>query len=207
LENPKIKNIIFDLGNTLIFFDHGYFYDGLANIEKGLNANKLKKFIAEKKLDVKLGKGRISGKDFFKAVKKKFNIKTGYSDFIYLYSDVFWENKPMVKLLENLIEERKYKIFLLSNTDPCHFSFILKNFPSVNLIKTKVLSYRVNAMKPEKKIFVDMAKRYKINPEQTVFIDDIKPYISAASKLKFNTIHYTTHKSFLRQFNKMLNKL
>lgn len=204
MENPKIKNIIFDLGNTLIFFDHGYFYDGLANIEKGLNANKLKKFICDKQLDVKLAKGRITSKEFFKAVKKKFNIKTGYTDFIYLYSDVFWENKPMIKLLESLIDNRKYKIFLLSNTDPSHFNFILKNFPSINLIKNKVLSYRVNALKPEKKIFVDMTKRFKINPEHSVFIDDIKSYLLAAAKLKFNTIHYTTHKSFLRQFNKLI---
>jgi HAD superfamily hydrolase (TIGR01509 family) len=204
LENPKIKNIIFDLGNTLIFFDHGYFYDGLANIEKGLNANKLKKFITDKKLDIKLAKGRITAKEFFKAVKKKFNIKTGYSDFIYLYSDVFWENKPMIKLLEALVEERKYKIFLLSNTDPCHFSFILKNFPAINLIKNKVLSYRMNAMKPEKKIFVDMADRFKIKPEHSLFIDDIKPYLIAAERLKFNTIHYTTHKSFLKKFNSLV---
>lgn len=204
MDKPKIKNIIFDLGNTLIFFDHSYFYDGLANIEKGLNANKLRKFILEKKLDVKLGKGRISSKDFFRAVKKKFDIKTSYSDFIYLYSDVFWENKPMIRLLENLIEQKKYKIFLLSNTDSSHFNFILKNFPSVNLIKNKVLSYKVDALKPERKIFTDMVKKYKINPECSVFIDDIKPYIMAASKLNFNTIHYTNHKTFLKKFNLML---
>lgn len=205
MDAPKIKNIIFDLGNTLIFFDHGYFYDGLANIEKGLNANKLKKFILEKKLDVKLGKGRITAKDFFKAVKKRFNIKTSYVDFIYLYCDVFWENKPMIKLLENIIEEKSYKVFLLSNTDSSHFNFILKNFPSINLIKYKVLSYKVNALKPEKKIFTDMVNKYKINPSQTVFIDDIKPYIQTASKLKFNTIHYTNHKNFLKQFNKLIS--
>lgn len=203
MASPKIKNIIFDLGNTLIFFDHGYFYDGLANIEKGLNANKLKKFITEKQLDIKIAKGRITGKDFFKAVKKKFNIKAGYTDFNYLYCDVFWENKPMIKLLENMIDEKKYKVFLLSNTDPCHFSFILKNFPSINLIKNKVLSYKVNALKPEKKIFSDMLKKFKLNPEQTIFIDDIRQYTIAAAKLKINTIQYTTHKSFLRKFNKL----
>jgi putative hydrolase of the HAD superfamily len=204
LDKPKIKNIIFDLGNTLIFFDHSFFYDGLANIEKGLNANKLRKFILEKKLDVKLGKGRISGKDFFRAVKRKFDIKTSYADFIYLYSDVFWENKPMIRLLENLIEQKKYKIFLLSNTDSSHFNFILKNFPSINLIKNKVLSYKVDALKPERKIFTDMVKKYKINPACSVFIDDIKPYIIAASKLNFNTIHYTNHKTFLKKFNALL---
>lgn len=204
MEKPKIKNIIFDLGNTLIFFDHAYFYDGLANIEKGLNANKLKKFITDKQLDIKIAKGRITGKEFFKAVKKKFDIKTGYNDFMYLYCDVFWENKPMIKLLETLVDERKYKIFLLSNTDPCHFSFILKNFPSINLIKNKVLSYKVNALKPEKKIFTGIAARFKINPEDSVFIDDIKPYLVAAGKLKFNTIHYTTHKSFLKQFSRLI---
>ncbi len=200
MENPKIKNIIFDLGNTLIFFDHGYFYDGLANIEKGLNANKLKKFICDKRLDVKINTGRITSKEFFKAIKKKFNIKTSYTDFIYLYSDVFWENKPMIKLLENLIEDKKYKIFLLSNTDPAHFNFILKNFPSINLIKNKILSYKMKSAKPEKRIYTDMIKKYNIVPKSTVFIDDIKSYLLAANKLNFNTIHYTSHNAFLKKF-------
>lgn len=200
MENPKIKNIIFDLGNVLIFFDHGYFYDGLANIEKGLNANKLKKFICDKKLDVKINTGRITGKEFFKTIKKKFNIKTGYTDFMYLYSDVFWENKPMIKLLENLADEKKYKVFLLSNTDPLHFNFILKNFPSVNLIKNKILSYKARAVKPEKKIYTEMIRKYNIDPERSVFIDDVKSHLLAAAKLKFNTIHYTTHKNFLKKY-------
>ena len=204
MEDPKIKNIIFDLGNTLIFFDHGYFYDGLANIEKGLNANKLKKFICDKKLDVKIGTGRITSKEFFKTVKKKFNIKTGYADFNYLYCDVFWENKPMIKLLESLAEQKKYKIFLLSNTDPSHFNFILKNFPSINLIKNKVLSYRTKCLKPGSKIYREMITRFKLNPERSVFIDDIKSHLLAASKLKFHTIHYTSHKNFLKKFNQLV---
>jgi FMN phosphatase YigB (HAD superfamily) len=204
LEKPKIKNIIFDLGNTLIFFDHGYFYDGLANLEKGLNAGKLKKFITSKKLDAKVSTGRITNKEFFRAIKKKFDIKTGFSDFNYLYSDVFWENKPMIKLLENLIDEGKYKIFLLSNTDPAHFSFILKNFPSINLIRNKVLSYKTRCLKPEKNIYKCMIERFTLIPEMSVFIDDIKSHLVTASKMKFHTIHYTTHKSFLKKFNKLI---
>jgi len=206
IPKSKIKNIIFDLGNTLIFFDHSYFFDGLANIEKGLNANKVKKFISEKKLDIKFNTGRISGKEFFKAVKKKFSIRTSYADFTFLYSDVFWENKPMIKLLENLIDEGRYKVFLLSNTDASHFNFILKNFPSINLIKNKVLSYKTNCMKPDRKIYKGMMERFNMNPEQSVFIDDVKTHLAAAAKLKFNTIHYTTHKSFLKKFNQLLKQ-
>jgi len=204
LKSSKIKNIIFDLGNVLIFFDHGYFYDGLTNIEKGLNANKVKKFIYEKKLDIKFNTGRISGKEFFRAIKKKFDIKTSYTDFTYLYSDVFWENKPMIKLLENLIDEKKYKIFLLSNTDASHFNFILKNFPSINLIKNKVLSYKATCMKPDKKIYKGMIERFKINPEESVFIDDVKSHLLSAAKMKFHTIHYTNHRSFLKKYNQLM---
>jgi FMN phosphatase YigB (HAD superfamily) len=189
--NAKIKNIIFDLGNTLVFFDFAYFYEGVSRLEKNLKPEALRKFISEKKLGDKLCMGKILPKQAFRIIKKKFDMKIGYNDFIYLYADIFWENSPMKNFLEKIIKDRKYKIVLLSNTDIIHYKFINKNFPYINLIKNKVLSFKVGMMKPAK--------------NETLVIDDMRENIAAAASLGIRTLHYTTHKQFVRKFS-ALNK-
>lgn len=204
MAEAKVKNIIFDLGNTLIYFDFYYFFNGVAQLERKLNVNKFIKHIAEKKLDRALFTGRINHKQFFKALKKKFDLKIGFKDFIRLYSDIFWENTQMLKFLEKLLEEKKYKVYLLSNTDSAHYNFIAKNYPLIKSIKNRILSYKINMVKPDKKIFKYVMNKYGLRPEETMLIDDMKDNILSASKCGIKTIHYKSHKKFQRELNKLL---
>lgn len=204
MAQAKIKNIIFDLGNTLIYYDFYYFYNGVAQLERRLNVNKFVKHITEKKLDRDLFTGRINHKQFFKILKKKFNLKIGFKDFIYLYSDIFWENAQMLKFLEKLLEEKNYKVFLLSNTDSAHYNFIANNYPIIKLIKNRILSYKIKMVKPEKKIFKYVMNKYGLKPKETILIDDVKENILSASKCGIKTIHYKSHKKFQRELNKLL---
>jgi HAD superfamily hydrolase (TIGR01509 family) len=203
--NPgKIENIVFDLGNTLCYFDFCYFFDGVARLEKKLNPREFRKYIFSNRLDIKLSTSRVNHKEFFKRLKRKFNLKIGYSDFTYMYKDIFWENTPMKNFLEQISSLRKFKLFLVSNTCPVHINFLNKNFPYINLIKNKIYSFRVKMMKPDKKIFRYFIKKFKINPEKSIFVDDLSENIKIASLFGFKTIHYTTHKSFIKQFNKLI---
>ena len=202
-----IKNIIFDLGNTLVYFDLGYFYSGVAEREKRLNAAKFKKFIIKNRLDIKLITGRLNHKDFFRKLKRKFDLKIGYNDFIYFYSDIFWVNENMKRFLEKISGVKKYKLYLLSNTDSPHINFIDRNFPFIKIIKNRVLSYKINMAKPDKKIFKYTIDKFKLLPEETVLIDDIKENLLSAQKLGINTIHYSSHRKFTSEFSKLIKSV
>jgi len=203
LTSPNIKNIIFDLGNTLIYFNYCYFYDGVARLEKRINANKLRKYFIDNELDIKIGCNRQDIKQLFKTMKKRFNLKISYADFHFLYCDIFWENTPMKNFIENKLLDSKYKLFMLSNVDSSHINFIDHNFPYVKHIKKRVLSYKVRTVKPSKKIYKHILEKHRLNPHETVFIDDVKKNILAAKTHGLNTIHYTSHKRFLREFYKL----
>ncbi|MGV8018561.1 MAG: HAD family hydrolase [Ignavibacteria bacterium] len=204
MKKYRVTNIVFDLGNTLVFFDHSYFFNGLAEREKKLSAAKFKRYIVKNKLDIKLVSGRMNHREFFRKLKKKFDLRIGYSDFIYFYSDVFWENSAMKRLLEKISRIKKYKLFLLSNTDSPHMSFIDKNFPYVRILNKRVLSYKVHMYKPQKKIFRYLLEKHKLNPDNTVLIDDVKDNVKAAASVGMHTIHYVTHKKFMSEFSKIL---
>jgi len=202
-----LQNIIFDLGNTLLYFDFCYFYDRIAEREKNLNPAAMKKFIHLNRFDIKLMKGNLRHKDFFRIIKKKFNLKIGYSDFIFFYSDVFWANAPMKNFLEKIERVKKFRLFLLSNTDTVHINFIDKNFPFVRLLKKRVLSYKVRSVKPQKVIFKHTLRKFRLKAQETLLIDDMKENIESAAELGINGIHYRNHKSFLKQFSALVKKL
>ena len=207
MQKPCVRNIIFDLGNTLVYFDFSYFYNGIAEREKKLSGIKLKKYIVDNKFDVKLMTGRITHKEFFRKLKKEFDLKIGYNDFIYFYSDIFWANSNMKRFLEKISRIKRYKLFLLSNTDSPHITFIDNNFPFVKLIKKRVLSYKVEMIKPNKRIFKHTLEKFNLNPEETVLIDDMKDNIVSAQSLGIKTIHYNNHKKFTSEFSKLVKGL
>jgi len=186
-----------------VYFDYCYFYDGISLLEKKLNARKLKKYFTDNNFDLKIGSGKLNIKQAFKLLKKQFNLKIGYKDFYYLYSDIFWENTSMKNFLENRLLDSGYRLYMLSNVDSSHINFIDNNFPYVKNVKKRVLSYKVKTVKPEKKIFRELIKKYNILPEESIFIDDLKSNILAAKEFGFNTIHYTSHKKFLKEFNEL----
>lgn len=207
MQKSCVRNIIFDLGNTLVYFDFSYFYNGIAEREKKLSGIKLKKYILDNRLDHKLMTGRIAHKEFFRKLKKKFDLKIGYNDFIYFYSDIFWANSNMKRFLEKISRIKKYKLFLLSNTDSPHITFIDNNFPFVKILKKRVLSYKVNLAKPNKRIFKHTLEKFNLNPEETVLIDDMKDNIVSAQSLGIKTIHYNNHKKFTSEFSKLVKGL
>lgn len=203
-EEKKIKNIIFDIGNTLVYFDHNIFFDGTARIEKTFNVNNFRDYIKSNKLDLKLAASKITHREVYNILKKEFHIKTSFTDFIRIHNDVFWENENMKEFLPRISNDKRFELFILSNTDSEHIKFLNKNFPYINVIKRRVLSFKVQMLKPDRRIFQHTIKKYNLNPEETLFIDDLKENVISAEKLGFSTIHYKTHDSFLKQFNKII---
>jgi glucose-1-phosphatase len=206
LHKGPIENIIFDLGNTLVYFDFCYFYDRVALHEKNLNARSLKNYILNNKLDLKITRGTLNIKDLFKILKRKFKLKIGYSDFVYFYSDIFWINSSMKTFVEKISRIKKFKILLLSNTDSAHMNFIDKNFPFIRLFKKRVLSYKVKMNKPQRKIFQYVLQKYSLDPEKTLLIDDVKENVRVSESLGMKAVHYKNHKIFLKQFSKLNKK-
>lgn len=205
---PKgpIENIIFDLGNTLVYFDFCYFYDRVALHEKNLNARTFRNFIINNKYDIKITRGTITVKELFKILKRKFKLKIGYSDFLFFYSDIFWVNSQMKTFLEKIARIKRFRIFLLSNTDSAHINFIDRNFPFIRLLKKRVLSYKVRLNKPQKKIFQLILQKYRLDPSKTLLIDDMKDNVVASESLGIKAIHYKNHKAFLNHFSRLNKK-
>lgn len=107
----------------------------------------------------------------------------------------------------------KYRMFILGNWEKTAFDLFAKSKEGKKLMKffdpeNIVLSSACGLMKPDKNIFEHMLKKYTLDPENCVFIDDQDANIKTAQECKIKTVHLTgSNYKKVRQELKKLNIL
>jgi epoxide hydrolase-like predicted phosphatase len=195
-----IKNIIFDLGNVLVKVDIEKSKRLLVNA--GVDEKKLNRFLSLKTRKA-YESGRIATPEFLKMGYFRLGKKVSKAKLRLLFTDMFAEITEMKKFLLKLHMSGKYRLFLMSNTNPLHFNYARKNFPYINLFDKFILSYKIGFAKPDRRIYRTLLKRYKLLPAESLFIDDLAGNCLAAEKLGIKTILYKNYSSFIKQFRKI----
>ena len=98
---------------------------------------------------------------------------------------------PLYRLsfLKSLANSKKYRIFLLSNTNDLHISWIKKTWGRKlfsefkNCFEKFYLSHEIQLRKPNKNIYEFVIESNKLTPEETFFVDDTKENTITAIKL------------------------
>lgn len=191
---PHIKNIIFDLGGVLLNLD----YNRTAEAFKGLGAETFEKIYSQakqKQLFDEYEKGLISSDAFRGALIDL--IEKGPSP---REIDVAWNamllDLPQERLL--LLEKlkKKYRLFLLSNTNDIHITaysaYLLETFgfPDLShIFEKEYYSYRVGKRKPDKEIFELVLSENSLKPVETLFIDDSIQHIEGARQAGITAYH------------------
>jgi putative hydrolase of the HAD superfamily len=201
-----IKALIFDLGNVLIFFDWKIAERRLNEIQEGLGTLTTK-FLKENNSIIKnLEKGKLTEDEFLNMIKSHLNSKIDKITIAKIFSEIFWENSELTKLLPEL--RKNYKLFLLSNTNIIHRKFgwdhynFLKNFDKL------FLSYEVGFAKPEEEIYQLVIHSIDLNPSEVLYIDDIEEYVNAAKNLGWNAVQFKSNEKLiedLKGFNVILS--
>jgi len=195
-----IKAIIFDFGNVICSFDRNIFFMEISrNAKKSLS--EVKEAINSSELQEKYEAGWISSGEFFRGISAVCGLNMSKEEFIRIYNNIFTPIKETYKLIKNL--KPKYKLGLLSNTNEWHFEYSIKNIKVFDLFDTVTLSYKVKAMKPDRRIFMDALAKLGLKPEECVYIDDIEEYVEAAKNLEINGIQYQKHEKLIKELKKL----
>ena len=188
----QYKNIIFDLGNVLVKLNP----EGCIGAFKAIGMGELVEQNPQSegmKLMSKLGVGMITTEEFCDAARKLTGSDVANEDII----DA--ANKMLVVIpaekKERLLQLKKagYRLFLLSNTIDVHWDYCVEYlFPYQNhgvedYFEQCFLSQRMHLAKPNARIYEEVIKQANINPDETLFIDDLKENCEAAEKLGIHT--------------------
>lgn len=193
-----IKNIVFDFGGVLVNLNQQACMDeltrlGVPNIEDYLTAyGHVGIFGAFENGDVDLP-------TFCRGVREQFHLDCEDIDVENAWAR-FLENIPYKKLKLVYALSRKYRIFILSNTNPIHIKsfglFDQAGFPYKECVEIPYYSFQIGHSKPSLEIFRHVTDDAGILPEETLLVDDSPKNCAAAASLGWKTYCPETSSDF-----------
>jgi glucose-1-phosphatase len=195
-----IKNIIFDIGNVLLTFEPKVYVKSKVNGEK---ADEIYESIFRSEEWLMLDRGTISEED---AKANIINKKTENESYINLvfenWYDILTPIEGSIEVLKKL-KENGYSIFYLSNFQLVAFEYVTKKYDFFNLFNGGIVSFNEKLLKPETEIYEKIMDKYKLKPEETVFIDDTIENVKTAIKYGIKGIILGEPKSLIYELEKI----
>lgn len=186
-----IKNLLFDLGGVIMDIEKERCIDAFQQLGLKDAASFFGDF-GQKGPFMLIEEGRITPEEFHAAIREMMPVKVSDKEmdnaFIRFLIGIPVER---LRLLESL--RRRYKIFLLSNTNPIMWnSFIASEFRKdghdINYYFDGVVtSFEAKALKPDAKIYQYTIEKLDIRPDETIFFDDSQKNLDAACLQQFKT--------------------
>lgn len=175
-----IKNILFDFGDIFVNLDKPA---TLRELEKH-NIREVSEVIQQKNMDYE--KGLISSADFLNTYSSEFNLEKDH--IVQSWNSILLDfPEYRFDFIKKLSENKKYRLFLLSNTNEIHIDWIKENVAFFEDFKkcfeAFYLSHEIHFRKPDAAIYKFVLDNHDLNPEESLFIDDTKENTDAAAAL------------------------
>lgn len=177
-----IKNIVFDFGDIFINLDKKLFAEELQKIHISQESEEMLPILQQYEM------GLVSTDKFLTFFEERLSVsqdklKRAWNSILLDFP------KERLRFIQNLSESKKYRLFLLSNTNDLHISWIQQNWGMEQYNAFKIcfeqfyLSHEINLRKPNNNIYEFVLTMNKLAPKETLFIDDTKENTDAAKAL------------------------
>lgn len=177
-----IKNIVFDFGDIFINLDKKGFAVALQKLGILQESEEMLPTLQQYEM------GLISTEDFIVFFHEKLNIPS--EKLVEIWNSILLDfPKKRLQFIQELAKSKKYRLFLLSNTNDLHISWIKNNWGADLYNEFKVcfeqfyLSHEINFRKPNNNIYEFVLKDNNLKAKETFFIDDMKENTEAAKAL------------------------
>jgi FMN phosphatase YigB (HAD superfamily) len=210
MTQPPIEVILYDLGNVILPFNHFQIAEKLSRFSQRIefqNPAKIFSYLFDFEKGAVNGYevGKVSSLEFFQSLKEFLQLSLSFEDFVPIWNDIFLENEEVSQII--LSQKGKWKLGLVSNTNPLHFDFVLKRFPILRTFDKWILSHEVGFKKPAIEIFQKAIEWAKVDPRKILFIDDMEKYVEVAVSLGMQGIHFISAEQLKEEFSSKLESM
>jgi putative hydrolase of the HAD superfamily len=185
--STRYKALIFDLGRVLVYFDFVHAYNTLAGF-CSYPAAEMPKRLFTTDLVQRLETGHLDPRDFHAEFSTLLGFNVDYARFCEIWTSIFTHELLPESLLESL--SKRYRLVLLSNTNPIHFEMIRGAYPHLRHFHDLTLSYEVGALKPEEAIYRAALKQAGCKPEECFYTDDIPEFVEGGRRFGFDSVQF-----------------
>lgn len=208
-----IKNIIFDFGGVLLDLDYEKTWEELSTLT-GIDFRPEQMPLWFTSLNDAFETGAISQETFLWHIQKQS--LTGIPaviDILKAWNRMLlgWKSEKFQFLMDT---KKQYRTFLLSNTNDIHIDWVRRDL-AINhgiegfeqtYFERVYYSHLIGMRKPDAAIFRFVLGTNRLNPEETLFIDDSAEHILTAASLGLKVYHFERNSDLKGQWLKILSE-
>ncbi len=204
LKRNKIDVILYDLGNVILPFNHYQIAEKLSpfsSIKEYQDPQRIFSYLFDFEKGAINGyeMGKVSSLQFFHSLKESLHLSLSFEAFVPIWNDIFIENPEVSEII--LSQRGKWRLGLLSNTNPLHFEYVLSEFPVVHVFDRWILSHEVGFKKPAVEIFQKAIEWAGVDPGKILFVDDLKKHVDVAISSGMQGIHFISAQQLRKELS------
>jgi len=192
-----IKTIIFDLGKVLIPFDFKRGYERMGPL-CSYSPAEIPERLRGYDLVTGFESGAVEPEDFVRELSEILELRCSYAEFCGIWSSIFLPDPLIPDSLLKALHQR-YRLVLLSNTNAIHFEMLERTYPLLKNFDEYVLSHRVGAMKPSRRIYEAAVNAARCTPQECFFTDDIADYVRGARDYGIDAVQFQSTEQIERE--------
>ncbi len=199
-----IKTVIFDIGGVLVGYDWTAYLMRLFNNDEALVTRLKANIFGDHWSEV--DRGVLSEDELIDLFTENApDLRNEVLHFWNNAGDVLWQfdfTKDWIKDLK----KRGYQVLFLSNWSSHLREQAGEKLDFLELMDGGVFSYKVKLIKPDHRIYEEIIKKYNLNPEECVFLDDKEKNVIAARECGMNAVQVINHEIAVEGLEKLLAK-
>jgi glucose-1-phosphatase len=182
----EIKLLVFDMGGVFIRYEWEAVCRGFSQAAGISNEEFELRFLQANNYHYE--RGKISTAELVSRLNPVLGLNLTEAEFTVLWNTSLDEDKEMTALFKEL--RQKFPLYLLSNINDSHFTFIENQFNISRHFDELILSHEVGHVKPEPEIYHEVLKRSGMKPHHCLFIDDLQPNVEGARAIGLNAFQF-----------------
>ena len=198
LETPQA--ILFDIGRVIVRVNLARAF-GTLGAQARLSAEQVWGVIQADPLWRDWQEGRISPRDWHGPLARRLSFPLSFEQFRAAWNSAL---EPETLLGDALFAKlaARYRLVLLSNTDPLHVEHLEANYGFPRYFPARVYSCTVGTSKPEPAIFERAIQEAAAAPSQILYVDDAEEYVAAGRRLGLQGYVFQGAEPFLAELRR-----
>lgn len=196
-----IRALVFDIGQVIIRVDVKRAMAGLSGPSSS-SPEIIWQTIQDDPLWQDWQEGRIAPPAWHQHLSRRLGFALGYEEFCTVWNRAL---DPVTLLPNSLFAtlSQRYKLALLSNTDPIHVAYMESSFDFIRNFPVRIYSCAAGSTKPNPAIYHRALEACSVIPSEALFIDDIHPFVAAAHHLGMQGLQFRSADQLLTDFHSL----